>query len=221
MIGQELRASVFRDTTDFYLDFPPDAVSLSLVDFVVERGGHSVLDLGCAAGNYCRALSERGFDVKGADINPKYVELARQRGVDAYLAQDRVPLPDKSFDTVLLFEVLEHVPEPAETLAEARRLARKNVLISVPHSGGIADLQKSGLLYEHFADLDHKHFYTEDSLRQVLQPLFSSVYVKKGDALSPFALARPDWLRSFGDTLMRWGLLRPRYYFRLFAAADV
>ncbi len=221
MIGQELRASVFRDTNDFYLDFPADAVSPSLIGFVVERGGHAVLDLGCAGGNYCRALSTRGFAVKGADINPKYVELARQRGVDAYLSQDRVPFPDKSFDTVLLFEVLEHVSAPADTLAEARRLARKNVLITVPHSGGIADLQKSGLLFEHFADLDHKHFYTEHSLGQLLRPLFPHVLVRKGDALSPFALARAAWLRSLGDVLMRWGLLRPRYYFRLFAAADV
>jgi SAM-dependent methyltransferase len=141
--------------------------------------------------------------------------------VDAYLATDRAPFPDKSFDTVLLFEVLEHVPEPAETLAEARRLARKNVLITVPHSGGIEDLQKSGLLFEHFADLDHRHFYTEHSLGQLLRPLFSHVVVTKGDALNPFALARAGWLRSVGDVLLRWGLLRPRYYFRLFAAADV
>jgi hypothetical protein len=130
-------------------------------------------------------------------------------------------LPDKSFDTVLLFEVLEHVPDPTETLIEARRLARKNVLITVPHSGGIADLQASGLLFEHFADLDHKHFYTEDSLAQLLRPLFSRVLIRKGDALSPFALARAAWLRSLGNVLMSWGLLRPRYYFRLFAAADV
>jgi SAM-dependent methyltransferase len=220
MIGEEIRSSVFRDTTEFYLHFPPNAVAECLVDFVKEKGGHSVLDLGCATGNYCVALSKAGFDVKGADINHRYVETARARGVDAYVADSRTPFPDKSFDTVLLFEVLEHVPDPAETLAEARRLARKNVLITVPHSGGVDELQKSGLLFEHVADLDHKHFYTEASLARLLAPLFSTVHIKRGDAISPFALARGKWLRSFGNSLMKLGLVRPRFHVRLYAAAQ-
>jgi len=220
MIGEEIRSSVFRDTTEFYLHFPPEAVAECLIDFVKEQGGHAVLDLGCATGNYCVALSKAGFDVKGADINPKYVETARRRGVDAaHVADGRVPFPDKSFDTVLLFEVLEHVPDPAATLAEARRLARKNVLVTVPHSGGIHELQQSGLLFEHFADLDHKHFYTEASLGELLAPLFSRVLIRKGDPIPPFALARGKWLRAFGNTLMKLGLIQPRYHVRLYAAA--
>src|SRR5579872_6182836 len=103
MIGEEIRSSVFRDTAEFYLDFPPNAVAGTLVDFVKENGGHSILDLGCATGNYCVALSKAGFDVKGADINPRYVEAARARGVDAHVADRRAPFADKSFDTVLLF----------------------------------------------------------------------------------------------------------------------
>ncbi|HKO52605.1 MAG TPA: class I SAM-dependent methyltransferase [Polyangiaceae bacterium] len=220
MIGQEIRSAVFRDTTEFYLRFPPDTVAGRLVDFVKRKAGHSVLDLGCATGNYCVALSKAGFDMKGADINPKYVEVARARGVDAYVAEGRAPFPDKSFDTVLLFEVLEHVPDPAETVAEARRLARKNVLITVPHSGGIDELQKSDLLFEHFADSDHKHFYTEASLGKLLSAHFSNVHIEKGDAISPFALAKDKWLRSFGTLLMKVGVVRPRFHVRLYAAAE-
>jgi len=220
MIGEEIKSSVFRDTTEFYLDYPPESVAGNLIDFVKEQGGHAVLDLGCATGNYCVALSKAGFDVKGADINPKYVERARQRGVDAHVADGRTPFPDKSFDTVLLFEVLEHVLDPAATLAEARRLARKNVLITVPHSGGVEELQKSGLLFEHFVDMDHKHFYTEASLRELLAPLFSRVLIKKGDAISPFALVQGKWLRGLGNTLMNLGLIQPRFHVRLYASAQ-
>ena len=35
-------------------------------------------------------------------------------------------------DTVFLFEVLEHLEDPAEVLREARRVARRNVLLSTP-----------------------------------------------------------------------------------------
>lgn len=43
-----------------------------------------------------------------------------------------VPLTDKSFDTVLLTEVLEHVDEPLRVLEETRRIAQRWVLVSVP-----------------------------------------------------------------------------------------
>ena len=221
MIGGEIRSVVFRDTKDCYLRTAPDAVAVSLIEFAKAHGGRAVLDLGCATGNYCAALARLGFDVKGADVNPEYVHIARERGIDAQVVTDRVPFPDQSFDTVLLFEVLEHLADPARIVAEARRLARKNVLVTVPHCGAIADLQATGLLFEHFADLDHKSFYTESSLGELLRPFFSRVEIAKGDAINPLALFGSGWLPALGRTLMKLKVLRPRYHFRLYAQGVV
>jgi 2-polyprenyl-3-methyl-5-hydroxy-6-metoxy-1,4-benzoquinol methylase len=221
MIGEEIRARVFRDTKSFYATFPPDVVSPHLMRFARRHAGKKILDLGCATGNYCTALARLGFDVTGADVNKEYVEIARSRGVNAVPIADRVPFPDGSFDSVLVFEVLEHLPDPEIVVREARRLARKNVLFTTPNSGGIEGLQRSNLLMEHFADLDHKNFYTRDSLAGLLKPHFRSVSVIEDEGINPLGLFGFRPIRLAGTVLVRSHLWRPRFYFRLYALAEV
>ena len=40
--------------------------------------------------------------------------------------------PDRSFDLAAAIEVLEHVPDPEDTLAEMARVAARHLLVSVP-----------------------------------------------------------------------------------------
>lgn len=44
----------------------------------------------------------------------------------------RLPFPDRSFDLVMAIEVLEHVPDPDLALQELRRVARRDLILSVP-----------------------------------------------------------------------------------------
>lgn len=222
MIGEEIRASVFRDTKTFYEHVPPDQVARQLISFARKYAGKEILDLGCAVGNYSRRLASLGYRVKGADINPEYIRIARERGVDAYVIEgDVLPFPDRSFDSVLLFEVLEHLPDPDRVLREAARVARKNVILTAPNSERVSELQRMGLLYEHFGDLDHRNFFTPESMSKLLEKHFSRVDVRRGDGMNPLALMPWKPVRLLGTGLTRLGLLRPRFYFRLFAVADV
>ena len=220
MIGNEIRQQIFRDTKNFYLHFPVDAVAPQLIEFAKEHAGQAVLDLGCATGNYCTHLSRLGYAVKGADVNAEYVALACQRGVDACVFENTVPFPDDSFDTVLLFEVLEHLHHPEEAIAEAKRLARKNVLFTVPNSADVEMLRQTGLIYEHFADLDHRNYFTMESLRGLLQPHFARVQVTQGDPINPLGLSHSKLMRRIGSRFMRMGILKPRFFFRLYAVAE-
>lgn len=221
MIGTEIRERVFRDTRQLYREYPAGIVAPPLIRFVRRHAGKNILDLGCATGNYCTHLAQRGYQVAGADVNAEYVRIARERGVDARLIETGVPFADRSVDTVLLFEVLEHVPDPAPLLAEARRIARKNVLITTPHSGDIELLQRQGLLYEHFADLDHKNFFTEKSLGELLRATFPRVTVRKGNGLNPLGLLPLAPVRAAGRILGRLYIIPPAFYFRLYAVVEV
>jgi ubiquinone/menaquinone biosynthesis C-methylase UbiE len=222
MIGEEIRAQVFRDTKTHYDNVPLDQVSRQLIAFAEKHAGAEVLDLGCATGNYSRRLRSLGYTVKGADINPEYVRIAREHDVDAYLVQgDTLPFPDKSFDTVILFEVVEHLRDPDIVLREAKRVARKNVLVTTPNSERITDLQRIGLLFEHFGDLDHCNFFTPVTFQGLLEKHFSRVVVERGNGINPLGLMPWKPVRFLGAVLGKLGILKPRFYFRLFAVANV
>jgi len=68
------------------------------------------LDVGCGIGDM---LSFRPGMV-GTDINRRTVEYCIERGFDAKLMLvDTLPFSDREFDSVLLDNVLEHIPDPA------------------------------------------------------------------------------------------------------------
>ncbi len=46
---------------------------------------------------------------------------------------DALPFADDEFDLAAAIEVLEHVPDPEPTVAEMARVAKRHLLVSVPH----------------------------------------------------------------------------------------
>lgn len=221
MIGKDIYDTVFRDTKNFYDTMPAHVVSRPLVHFLEKYAGHKILDLGCATGNYCLYLSQKGFETTGVDINEKYVEIAKSRGVNAYHIHNKTHFEDKSFDTVMIIEVLEHLPEPSIVLKEAKRLARKNVLITTPNCNNFELLRTEGLLFEHFADKDHRNFFTPQTMKELLLQYFPSVTLKERNPINPFALFSFSPIRIFGKVLTKLKIFRPKFNYRLFAVCAV
>jgi len=76
--------------------------------------------------------------VVGCDGHLPNVEMARSNGAYADVIHVRfppLPFEDGSFDTVLLMEIIEHLPEQQafELIAEAKRVATKRVIVSTPN----------------------------------------------------------------------------------------
>jgi SAM-dependent methyltransferase len=206
-----------RDTRDWYRDADPmEQVDYALVDFVAQHAGRSVVDLGCGLGGYARVLADRGFEVRGLDVVPEYVERARELGVRADVYDgERLPLEDGSVDTVFLLEVIEHLEDPAPLLAEARRVARGSVLVTTPNC--TQDFGRVPVEFSHMLDVDHKQFFTEASLTALLDGVFGSCQVEQvapiDRNLAGLVLPRP--LRPLYRMLDRLGMVKPRYFTRL------
>jgi SAM-dependent methyltransferase len=99
----------------------------------------SLLDVGCGEGvltqRWAHELEPRR--VVGIDLDDPLIAAEwERRGAPnlTYIAQraERLPFADGEFDLVTAIEVLEHVPDPAHTVAEMTRCATRHVLVSVP-----------------------------------------------------------------------------------------
>ena len=206
-----------RDTRSWYRDADPmEQVDAALVDFVAAHAGHTVLDLGCGLGGYSRALADRGFEVRALDVVPDYVERARSMGVDADLYDgERLPLEDGSVDTVILLEVLEHLDDPARLLREARRVARGGVLVTTPNC--TQDFGEVPVEFSHMLDVDHRQFFTEASLKRLLDDTFGSSVVEQSAPIDRHlaGVVLPQPLRALHRWLDSAGVVKPRFFFRL------
>lgn len=93
------------------------------------KPGMAILDFGCGEGNTVRMLREAGFDAWGCDIklwdSPPCQELKQQGYVkEIPLDPYRLPFDDKQFDLILSSEVLEHVMNYEDMVAESRRVLK-------------------------------------------------------------------------------------------------
>ncbi|EMI52263.1 class I SAM-dependent methyltransferase [Rhodopirellula sallentina] len=95
----------------------------------------SLLDVGCGTGRSLSYLRDH-CDLELSGIEP--VEALRQQCLEKGFSEkqirvgsaDNLDLPDNSVDCVTMFGVLHHVPNPAEAIDEAFRVASKMVFIS-------------------------------------------------------------------------------------------
>ena len=82
-----------------------------------------ILDIGCGVGAFVRRLREFSPRVWGVDVDAEGVAQGGQEVPNLALAVgENLPFADRSFDVVLLHEVLEHVTDDRTTLREAGRV---------------------------------------------------------------------------------------------------
>ena len=215
------RDVIFRSSAQYYSGINgPTKAKQSIVDFCRDRAGKTILDLGCATGNYCLALEELGFECIGVDINREYVDIARKRGVRALPIDGSLPFSEKSFDTIIMLEVLEHVEDLDKLLCEVKRVARKNVLLTVPNNTGYELLRQHKLTFEHMLEDDHVNFFTKDSLNALLAQYFPLCSIKEDEPIFPHGLL-PWYLRKPISLCIRFSLVKALVYFRLYAECHI
>jgi SAM-dependent methyltransferase len=70
-----------------------------------------VLEIGFGDGVFLAYARERGWTVAGTEVNEVLVAQAQQAGFAVKLTRDASAYPSASFDLVVAFDVLEHIPQ--------------------------------------------------------------------------------------------------------------
>ena len=111
------------------------------VSFITKATGYraipDILDIGCGTGTLLGLLKRRGFRVRGVDFSSEAAKIAEaENGVDVAVGSlEGARFPDRSFDIVTLFHVMEHVTNPRQVLAEVARVLKPDgaVVLQVPN----------------------------------------------------------------------------------------
>lgn len=110
----------------------------SHADFVpvVETASPQALELGCADGRFLEHLRERGWQPSGIELIDAPAQVARDKGFEVHAGVlDADCFAEQPFDAVFAWMLLEHVPEPRETLTQIHRVLKPGgwLVISVPN----------------------------------------------------------------------------------------
>jgi 2-polyprenyl-3-methyl-5-hydroxy-6-metoxy-1,4-benzoquinol methylase len=131
------------------------------------NNGDTVGDIACTCGYGSKILSKKANLVIGVDINPYVVDFANKvYGGDKikFFAQDAQNLDlDYSFDTIVSFETIEHIPNPELFLKKVYNLLKPQgkIICSVPNEDK-----------NHYATANNKfHYrhYTENQFRDLIE----------------------------------------------------
>ena len=132
-----------EDERSHYADVSLDDAGLQHVErsFTIDRirfiagvlpagTGGKVVDLGDTNGIFLRSLGQEGI---GVNLSDPAVRSLRARGLETLKADiEYLPFRDSSVEVVLLFETLEHVPDPVRVLREIGRVCSRSLVLSIP-----------------------------------------------------------------------------------------
>lgn len=188
-----------------YVEWAVRFVAIRRVRFLarrVPRGGR-VLDVGCGRGTLLSELADRGFEVHGTEVSRAAVEGADPR-TEIRIASNlgEADYPENFFDLVILWHVLEHLPDPRETLREIRRILRPGgeVVVAVPNFSSW-QARWAGPAWFHLDPPRHVYHFPLAALRMLLTDCGFECRSEHHFSLrqNPFG-----WVQSWMNKRARW-----------------
>jgi len=135
------------------------------------RTSGKLLDVGCAMGGFLTLGRQEGFEVHGVEVSEVCVaHVKEQFGIHVHKGDlPSVRLSSNAYEIVCMWDVLEHLSEPSETLSEAHRILRPGGLlfVSTGDSGSLY-ARIMARLWHLLTPPQHLFFFTRKSLAMAL-----------------------------------------------------
>lgn len=169
------------------------------IDHLKLTGSENIFEVGCGEGNVLLNLRRHGHFGKlvGLEINEnmfrdaiKVQETEKLSPIDFIVGSaDKLPFPDKSFDVVLAFFMLYHMPNVEKTLLEWRRILKDDgkILIATASSGNKPKHKSFKKIIEKFigetSPPQFSHFFSLENGEEQLKNVFNVTdkFVYKGE----------------------------------------
>jgi SAM-dependent methyltransferase len=149
--------------------------------------GRRVLDAGCGTGYGATELANYA-GLTGIDVSWDAVDFARRYSPCAQASVGAMPFRDGSFDLVIAFEVIEHLPDWQALLREARRALADNglLIVSTPNREYYAEGRGT-----EGPNPFHIHEFEFGEFREALAAVFPRVEILLQNHVEGFAFQGP------------------------------
>ena len=153
--------------------------------------GDSILDVGAGYGYYSEWISKNYPAAHVVALDQLQLPSPQEFEYLSTDLESAIPLPNNSFQTVVAFDIIEHINHEQPLLHELMRICKPggHIIGSVPHDDD-KFLPAYNLTFYHRSDVTNKRYYTPATLTQALEGAgFSLVTIDKQGVVSPQIIA--------------------------------
>jgi 2-polyprenyl-3-methyl-5-hydroxy-6-metoxy-1,4-benzoquinol methylase len=131
-----------------------------------------VLDVGCAAGFFLSVMAEQGWETTGIEISAPMVAYAQQALSLPDIRRGDIlglDLPERSYDVVTLWDVIEHLEDPRPHLRRAAAVLKDDgVLVLETQNVASRFARLLGHRWQHYKHEEHLYHFDPASLARLL-----------------------------------------------------
>ncbi len=168
-----------------------------------------LLDIGCASGTFLNAMKRLpGWDLHGVEISPHAARIASEKyGLNVFEGTlEDARYEADFFDAITLWDVLEHLHDPASSLQEIRRILKPDgILVFRVPNGSSWDASLFGKYWSGLDSPRHLYIFDKKSLPALLDKTgFKTLDQSCGIGSYPtFVLSVRFWLVGSGAAPQR------------------
>jgi SAM-dependent methyltransferase len=143
-------------------------LGLNSIEHFIAKG--SLLDIGCSTGFFLDLAKERDWRTAGLELGIDESVVAEKKGHKIFKSTIESLDPEKIFDVITMWDVLEHIPDGISQLNLIREhLTKKGILFfQIPNSDSLAAkvLRQDCRMFD---GLEHTNLYNPLTVRQIAE----------------------------------------------------
>lgn len=150
--------------------FYKNEISNILNYYKIKRNDLTILDFGTGYGFFLKAAKSKGFNVYGIEYDSEIADYNKNEfGIKMITLTDLEKIPDRTFDVIRAFHIIEHLSDPEKILKIFyNKLKYKGIImISSPSFSPIFTQGDPGKLFD-VVYPEHIFYFTHNSWKELL-----------------------------------------------------